>query len=572
MKNTTVSTTKSYSRLTYRRRRRVRTAQGQLPLFVEKDFDSRALLAGLYDFKTCARSDGSYYGTSDSNQCRIGTETQISSLEDMKEKGWNPEKDALNARRLNKNDAKAMSDDIMDKYEAVLEPTLGVERAKVEQAHKEYNQELERIQGQMRDGTLDPKEVEAYKVNHMVIGDVSKAEVITIGMEYGGNADGSTLSKYMAMEAVARNRGLDYIPSEVMIGGQLGKGQMLDSYLREGRIKPGDDRKTGEFKDGLRSDFFQRQAAMASTLSGKYTSPVAMEHKGVGVASLEARAVPARRVGEGAWKYGDQPWVKNNPAMMAQLGTRSTTEVFDRQRFKRVSDTILEQARDPNSKLKTVIISTGKDNSIIGDSIARDLSRAGMPVSQFTYKTGRVENVGRIIGLPNGGHVYDLGTTVSYSAGKLPIEQFQKQKLKMETGLRNGTFKSDRVTPRLSPGQVNEMKKTQKAQAQSRKQRAQAEEKAARAGARRSASPATKAPVRRASTSSNNQPKRTMNQIQKDAAKRQKELDKITKQLKQAREKRNRYADKRNGASYKKYAAQVNELATAERKLLNQGT
>lgn len=31
--------------------------------------------AELYDFKVCQRGDGSYYGTSDSNKCRIGTET-----------------------------------------------------------------------------------------------------------------------------------------------------------------------------------------------------------------------------------------------------------------------------------------------------------------------------------------------------------------------------------------------------------------------------------------------------------------------------------------------------------------
>ena len=31
--------------------------------------------AEAYDFKVCQRSDGSYYGTSDSSQCRKGTET-----------------------------------------------------------------------------------------------------------------------------------------------------------------------------------------------------------------------------------------------------------------------------------------------------------------------------------------------------------------------------------------------------------------------------------------------------------------------------------------------------------------
>ena len=37
--------------------------------------EAMALAAQVYDFKVCQRSDGSYYGTSDSNKCRIGTET-----------------------------------------------------------------------------------------------------------------------------------------------------------------------------------------------------------------------------------------------------------------------------------------------------------------------------------------------------------------------------------------------------------------------------------------------------------------------------------------------------------------
>ena len=37
--------------------------------------EALALAAQVYDFKVCARSDGSYYGTADSNKCRIGTET-----------------------------------------------------------------------------------------------------------------------------------------------------------------------------------------------------------------------------------------------------------------------------------------------------------------------------------------------------------------------------------------------------------------------------------------------------------------------------------------------------------------
>lgn len=37
--------------------------------------EAMELATQLYDFKVCARDDGSYYGTADNNKCRIGTET-----------------------------------------------------------------------------------------------------------------------------------------------------------------------------------------------------------------------------------------------------------------------------------------------------------------------------------------------------------------------------------------------------------------------------------------------------------------------------------------------------------------
>lgn len=37
--------------------------------------EALTLAAELYDFKVCQRGDGSYYGTSDSNKCRVGAET-----------------------------------------------------------------------------------------------------------------------------------------------------------------------------------------------------------------------------------------------------------------------------------------------------------------------------------------------------------------------------------------------------------------------------------------------------------------------------------------------------------------
>lgn len=44
--------------------------------------EAMTLAAQVYDFKVCQRGDGSYYGTSDSNNCRAGTETSKPEKED----------------------------------------------------------------------------------------------------------------------------------------------------------------------------------------------------------------------------------------------------------------------------------------------------------------------------------------------------------------------------------------------------------------------------------------------------------------------------------------------------------
>ena len=43
------------------------------PVHLEEFYEAASQ---VYDFKVCQRGDGSYYGTSDNNQCRVGTESQ----------------------------------------------------------------------------------------------------------------------------------------------------------------------------------------------------------------------------------------------------------------------------------------------------------------------------------------------------------------------------------------------------------------------------------------------------------------------------------------------------------------
>ena len=50
---------------------------------MEKNFDSRALLNGLFDYTTCQRTDGSFYGTG--GQCRKGTEVSPQDHKKIKE-------------------------------------------------------------------------------------------------------------------------------------------------------------------------------------------------------------------------------------------------------------------------------------------------------------------------------------------------------------------------------------------------------------------------------------------------------------------------------------------------------
>jgi hypothetical protein len=68
--------------------------------------EAMQLAAQVYDFKVCQRGDGSYYGTSDSNQCRVGTETakadkEVSREDRLKEMGIKGKRAATATPALN---------------------------------------------------------------------------------------------------------------------------------------------------------------------------------------------------------------------------------------------------------------------------------------------------------------------------------------------------------------------------------------------------------------------------------------------------------------------------------------
>ena len=427
-------------RLTLRRHKRVKLSEGQLELFVEKPFDSRALLSSIFDFTTCQRPDGTYYGTG--GTCRKGVESELPTVEASRKVSGDKQNE-LKKARVSAIKSGELSASLPEAYVELLgEGSLTGPQLTATKA--ETDREYERLKSQMKSGTLDPKEVEAYKLNHMTSGDIMSASMITVGMEYGGNAE--SLAMFMTMEAVARSRGLDYIPRDVVVAANLsrtGTGS-LESFVSTGAVR------------GLSSNHYKNQTVFARALGDK-TAPLPWqaEYK-AGVASMEARALPAEK--SSLWPYAKAKWAQSSPEINKLVGTREATAVHDKERFARVSSNLL-RAVGGNPNLSTVVIAPGKGNQAIGDAVVKDLAARGYPVKEFSYTWSKQYGniaTGRIVDLGKGRFLYDIGGSIdappSINEG---VRAFQAAKLQMISEQRAGTFKSNAFALSSTPKQVS---------------------------------------------------------------------------------------------------------------------
>ena len=549
-------------------RRRVKVSPGQLPLFVEKPFDSRALLAGTYEFKTCQYPDGTYYGTANSNQCRKGTEVSAKQIqEDISKKVST--RDYSLQKIKNPTSKKELAKDI-DRIEALGKETGdSITSQTIDKANADINKRRDEILARMDNNEISVKEMDDFILKRNFVGDPKTAETIVIGIE-------------------------QTIPTAAVNEGGRGYDKFIATQMATQQLQAENPSQSKQYdlalglKEEKGSQFTGNHARLITALTGDTVSSIELTTGLKNTAGMELRSVPANR--ENGFELGQRPWVKNNPALDAKVGS---DRAGDRKNYnanyadpmaKRLTDTVAASVRD-NPNLKTVTLGLGK-NEPARDQILRDIEKIpGSKSRSFSYKDEKGETVqGTIIDVGGKGktHVYDFGQSVnargfnSGSVAKTFIEQRQRldagrvrsydrasTAIKNQEYVANAKTGKSQTTPAAMSGvssrnlkkALNEpnMGKVKKTKIQ-----AELDRRNGGGGSTRKASAPKATKVAKSSG-----PTKT--------EKLEKELQKQQKAIQNARKKRDKYKDKPNSASYKKAAAEVNSLLTEERKMKKEG-
>ena len=375
---------------------------------MERDFDARALLAGTFNFTTCQRSDGSFYGTG--GQCRKGTEVspqdhkKIKEAQAAQDKVWQK----MSGPAAAKLDAAARLE------MAATVTDVGISEKKYKEIEEEFERRKEEYTERFRNGEITGKEMDEMISKYQFSGDASKAPMMIVGIE--GTPPGRTTDPRVHDEH---------------LGEQLARYSMKkpDSGYESNDV---DFVLSGKTVETV-VPFTKSTADMMTKLSGDSVSAGEALY-GTRVAAAELRTLKAPM--EGKWPLGDRPGVQNNPELKERIGTRPEYEKrYGEPMSKNLQNRIKESV---NGKGEHILLVTSA-NDPNADALRKEIGsfvngQKGSRTSSFSYTTSqygdgtgkgglegfkkdRVARVGTIheIPKPNGkkAYVYDLGVGVS---------------------------------------------------------------------------------------------------------------------------------------------------------------
>jgi len=130
---------------------------------MERDFDRRAVLRDVFDFVTCQRPDGSFYGNGGA-ACRKGAESSLPSKEG---------RISGKAKAIVESMAKAQ-------LEGFGNPDKEAIAANITKVDEEISAQVQRLQ----DGSVSKEEIDNVLVKHLDF-DIAQSEFVFIGMENG---------------------------------------------------------------------------------------------------------------------------------------------------------------------------------------------------------------------------------------------------------------------------------------------------------------------------------------------------------------------------------------------------
>lgn len=527
--------------------KRVKPCEGQLELFVEKFFDSRQLLVRLYDFGTCQRSDGSFYGHG-GVQCHKGVEATAESL--------------LASTKTGKVSAAAGS--MAESATSAQLASLGTTKEELAAATTLFDEKCQEQISRLNNGEVTPKEIESLLVNHFDH-DITRSEFVFIGMENGHDranilensesSGQSSLARMLAQKEAVESGDMTLAQATLVNNAatmkyelEFGKTGNINSYV------------------GAAADVASRASGNTASLSREQANIYFFG--GTKVSTIEMSVPSAVSTAYGTTNKAGLPnTIKRTGDSSMDPNASMYGAMYQGQAGSANAKFTRSYVAKNFEEARTASVAAELKRGAASDKFKGGMAAPGSGAKYNTFKSGVIDNLER-----SGTPVYTTKTQLS-TGGKIDPK----------TGLPGAiTTKSHTLhVAELAPGKYLvagdfSLNTTGYAANRNQAKAYQAGVKAAESykrngeggGVSRYKAPAKAAPTTKAkSSSSNNKPARTQSQISKQAAKRQREVDRAQKDLETARKKRDRYRDKPNSAAYKKAAAAVNEKATSLRKL-----
>lgn len=295
--------------------------------------NSHKLLEGLFDFVRCERPNGTAYGTS--GKCRKGIEAEKEELSAMP---LTPQQEAVQAQLV--KDAVNM---------------FGVNKEETAKYFKEVKQEKEKILREMAENQITRGEIDSFIKDHPGKGNFMTATVITVGMEETLPKDPSPreidegMAVRLAQERIRRKYGLDHLPKELVVAGEIQTpGEPLQKIM------------AGETKHIPGAPFWRDQALLLNQAGAQNLKdgPTYKLYASGTHAGLELGALPAASTGE--WPVGTRPWVTGVSAIHQAIGDRkATNRLYHRERVRALMGQ-LDKAIAHNPNLTTISLAPGK--------------------------------------------------------------------------------------------------------------------------------------------------------------------------------------------------------------------
>jgi len=323
--------------------------------------NSLELIKELYDFTRCERPNGSTYGTG--GRCRKGVEIEdaeetLSSHRSSSPAGLSPQQEAVE-NQLVENAVK----------------TYGLDKQKTAEFYREVKAEKEKILKEMDEKLITRGEVDSFVKEHPGKGNFMTAKVITVGMEEPLPKDPTPreidegMAVRFAQERIRRKLGLDHMPKELVVAGEIQTpGEPLYKIAR------------GETKNILGAPFWREQASLLTQAGAKnvedgrsYKLYSSTNHAG-----LELGAIPAASTG--AWPVGDRPWVSGVSSVNQALGSRrGAAQLYNRDRVRALMGQ-LDKAIANNPNLTTIAVAPGKTGAELTNLMFSHLQSKGAQI------------------------------------------------------------------------------------------------------------------------------------------------------------------------------------------------